>query len=586
MRLVLVLVASVTLALHAQMPPRDAAQQATTPAPAPTGTASLGGIVIDEAGRPLPRAVVLVHGDKSLDVSTITDGRGRWSIASLPPGRFTITASKPAYPSMSYGAQRPNRPGAGVLLAAGQTLDSLTLSLPRGAVLSGVVFDDHGQPMPGVPVMAWELRTTLGGERTLDFPATGGESVTTDDRGAYRVYGLPAGEYTVGTAWYYRGMSAGVHVPTDEEIRAAFAAAQRPSGTAGASAAGPPQTPASEYNFTAVFLPGTTDPDAAATVRVSAGEEHEGLNLQMQFEPMSAITGTVSAPEGAPSIELRLQRRTRVAALNSTTYWSASDGKFTTQSLAPGDYTLSAHLAAGKNTPAMWALADVTVTGAEPVAIALTMAPAMTVTGQVAFDGATPAPADLSTVHVELVPLPDSGSRTNDVIVAASGAFSVGGVIPGRYRVVASVPAGASLPAWTLRSVVSEGQELADLPLVIAPGSAPSLTVTFSDQLGELSGTVTDPSGKPATDYFVIVVPADSRYWIPGSRRIVSARPDVSGQFHFRGLPAGSYRIAATTDLVQHDLQDAGVLSQIAEHATPVSLGTAEKKVFDFAVGR
>lgn len=235
----------------------------------------------------------------------------------------------------------------------------------------------------------------------------------------------------------------------------------------------------------------------------------------------------------------------------------------------------------------MWALADVTVTGAEPVTVALTMIPAMTVTGQVVFEGTTPPPADLSTVRILFLPLPDSGARIeDDIVVNPSGAFSISGVIPGRYRITATVPSGAAPPAWTLRSATMQGQDVTDLPLVVAPGSAPAVTVTLSDQLGELSGTVTDGSGKPATDYFVIAIPDNNRYWIPGSRRIVSTRPDVSGQYHFRGLPDGAYRIAATTDLVQRDLSDVSTLAQIAEHATPVTIGIAEKKIFNLQVGR
>ncbi|MEO8484622.1 MAG: carboxypeptidase-like regulatory domain-containing protein [Acidobacteriota bacterium] len=583
----LLLAACVSVALHAQTPtPRDSTSRAPAATPVPAGTASLSGVVLDETSHPLRRATVLIHGDRQLEVSTVTDDHGRWTFTALPAGRFTITASKPAYPSMSFGARRPNRPGSGVLLSAGKTVSDVTLTLPRGAVLSGVVFDDHGQPMPDVPVMAWELRTSLGGERTLDFPASGGESVVTDDRGRYRIYGLPAGEYTVGTAWFYSGMAGAVRVPSDEQIRAAFAAAQRPPGSVGASAVSLPQMPTSEHNFTATFLPGTTDPDTATTVQVAAGDERNDLNIQMLFRPMSVVTGTVEMAQGSPSIELRLHKRTRVSALNVTTFWSTSDGKFTTASLAPGNYTLTAHLAANKTTPAMWAQADLAVTGAEPVTVALTMSPSMTVTGRLVFNGSASPPADLSSIRVELVPMPDSGSRTSDVVVDASGTFSVGGVIPGGYRVIASAQPGPSPSAWTMRSVVSDGEDVTDLPLVIGPSGNRSMVVTFSDQVGELSGTVSNPSGGAVTDYFVIVVPADSRYWIPGSRRIVSARPDVTGQFRFRGLPPGAYRIAATTDLVQRDLQDLGALAQIAEHASPLTLDAGEKKVYDFAVGR
>jgi hypothetical protein len=96
----------------------------------------------------------------------------------------------------------------------------------------GTVFDELGKPMPGVPVMAWEVRTALSGERTLDFPTNFGEAVTTDDRGMYRIFGLAPGEYTVGTSWSYRGMNGDVRIPTDAEYREAFRAVAEPASSA------------------------------------------------------------------------------------------------------------------------------------------------------------------------------------------------------------------------------------------------------------------------------------------------------------------------------------------------------------------
>jgi len=107
------------------------------------------------------------------------------------------------------------------------------------------------------------------------------------------------------------------------------------------------------------------------------------------------------------------------------------------------------------------------------------------------------------------------------------------------------------------------------------------LVVTFTDQVSELSGSLTLPSGAPATDFFVIAIPADKTYWLPQSRRIVSARPDRTGRYVFRGLPAGDYRIALTTDLVPRDLQEVSALEQLAAQSVPVTLTTGEKKTLD-----
>ncbi|MCR4375545.1 MAG: carboxypeptidase-like regulatory domain-containing protein, partial [Acidobacteria bacterium] len=177
---------------QSQVPARDPGQSIAPP----MGTATIGGLVKDHQGQPVRRSTVTITGDMRLTRSTVTDNEGRFAFAELPTGRFTVSAEKPGSPQMSYGAKRAYRAGAGVFLQDGEHADGLTLTLPRGAVMTGTVYDEAGVPMPGVPVMAWEVRTSLGGERTL---GSVGETVTviTDDRGVYRLFGLPAGDFTV-----------------------------------------------------------------------------------------------------------------------------------------------------------------------------------------------------------------------------------------------------------------------------------------------------------------------------------------------------------------------------------------------------
>jgi hypothetical protein len=160
-------------------------------------------------------------------------------------------------------------------------------------------------------------------------------------------------------------------------------------------------------------------------------------------------------------------------------------------------------------------------------------------------------------------------------------------VTPGRYRVNVALPAAAGTvgPIWNVKSVVADGRDATDIYITIAPGGAPAVTVTLWDQVSELSGTLLSASGQPATDYFVVALPADRQYWTTLSRRIASARPDATGRYIFRNLPPGDYRIAVTTDLVQRDLQDTSALERLLETSAPVSIGAGEKKVFDLKTG-
>src|SRR5258708_38421118 len=64
--------------------------------------------------------------------------------------------------------------------------------MARGSVITGLVRDHNNQPSAGTPVRA--MRSAIvNGERRL---VSSGES-TTDDRGAYRIFGLAARDYIV-----------------------------------------------------------------------------------------------------------------------------------------------------------------------------------------------------------------------------------------------------------------------------------------------------------------------------------------------------------------------------------------------------
>ena len=566
---------------QAQPPARDVAK----PTPPPTGAGQITGIVKDHAGEPVRRAKVSIVGDMRLDRMTVTDEEGRFSFVSLPSGRFSISAEKAGSPQVSYGAKRAFRPGAGLFLQEGEHASGIVLTLARGAVMTGTVYDEEGAPMPGVPVMAWEVRTALSGERTLDY--AGPEPVTyiTDDRGAYRAYGLAPGEYTFGTSWYFGAQFFDVRTPTPAELRAAFsppAQSPRPPAT---PAPGPPAPEPTRYNYAPVFAPGVLDPLSADTFTLKAGEERTGVDLRMQFQPTSRIEGTIVDPRGVPiDVQLSLTRRSPVKALNTTQAGPGhTEGKFRFNSLSPGLYTVIAKTRpAGTSAGAvMWAMADVSLIGGEPTLVTLALQPAAMVTGQLVFEGTDVAPpADLSRVSVRLADVGPGEMNGVSATVSAAGAINAPGVIPGRFLLRASLPAGvpATGPGWAVRAVTVGGRDVTDRAFDISAAGASDVVVTFTNQVSELSGTLTTAAGAEETDYFVIAMPADRAYWLPGTRRIASTRPDGKGRYVFRGLPAGDYRIAVTTDLVARDLQEVSTLEQLLPQSLPVTLATGERK--------
>lgn len=189
------MIAALLIALATQAAPqRDMRPMMAAPAGAIAGV-----VTSDEAQpRPLRRARVTMSGF-AIPRTVITADDGTFAFEHLPPGRYTITAAKEGFVTMAYGATRPARPGAPIVVIA-QHSQRIALRLPRGAVITGTVLGVDGQPAQGVTVSVLSRRFTGGAARDYSYRVNGTPILApTDDRGVYRVYGLPAGDYLVAT---------------------------------------------------------------------------------------------------------------------------------------------------------------------------------------------------------------------------------------------------------------------------------------------------------------------------------------------------------------------------------------------------
>jgi hypothetical protein len=225
---------------------RDVARQET-------GTAVLSGTVMtDEPDtQPVRRAVVIVHmGDMRRQRQTSTDDRGRFTFAGLPAGNATLMAGKPAYVTTYNGARRPGATnGVPIGLTAGEQVN-VTIRLPRGGVITGTVFDEDGRPVPSTSVRIHQIVVSPSGERSLVNYSSGALIPSTDDRGMYRVYGLPAGNYAVSVQPRVGGVAGGGDLRQSTAAELQWAERVVQAGRAGASGAPvtgatPPPTPAS-----------------------------------------------------------------------------------------------------------------------------------------------------------------------------------------------------------------------------------------------------------------------------------------------------------------------------------------------------
>ena len=636
----LALLCTATIALSAQqqqvgkppqMPPRDPGQIAGPQTPT-TGTASVKGQVTSvEGGRPLRRASVRLSATPAgVSRTTMTDNQGNYEFDNLPAGDYNVRANKPGYLEAIYGQKRPGsgRPGTPITIADAQHLEKVDFSIPRGGVITGVITDDMGEPVYGVPVRALRW-ASKNGERAL--VAAGAN--TTDDRGMYRIATLVPGDYVIlATPVEDNGpMSDSDLRALKESIAAApalagtnvgFSTTRAVSGVAAMPIGNDPgYVPSSGY--APVFYPGTTVAVSAQSVALGPAEEKSAVDIQLQLVPLGTITGVVigdlKVVQGT-TIELT-DTNTGLPGLSAKTTRPGADGKFSFTGVAPGSYTVTAKSggatfvsidnsggqtrvmmtmtavggpggpggpgapgASGPPPPPMWARAEVAVDGRQKSDVQLMLQPGMTVSGRIAFDGTGQAPTDFTGARVVLASSTQgsvlSGSAMGNV--DADGKFRAPDVMPGRYKVQI-----IGLRGWRARSVDVAGQDALDTLLEVKAGEdVANVTATFTNKPSELAGTLQDSSGAPTSAYTIVLFAADQRFWTPQSRRILSTRPSTSGTYSFRDLPAGDYKLAAIEDAEPDSWFDPNILRQLAGASMSVSIVEGERKTQDIKIGK
>jgi hypothetical protein len=626
-RILAVILVVLSIAVSAQQP-RDA-----TVASAARGSASIRGVVVsaDAQAAPIRRAIVTISGEAMPGQSAVTDDGGRFVFGGLAAGTFTVSAAKAAYLPGSHGARRPGQAGSPIALGEGQRVD-VRIPLARGGVLGGVVRDPRGNPRPGVQVGALDLRVA-GAIETIYSSAT---YTTTDDRGAYRIFGLAPGEYAIVATPRTNSLgSIGRRSAADMD---ALLLRLRQSTRAGSTAAqGSPaasiRVPASPaYAHVPTYYPGAAQIRDATRVTIAAGDERMGLDFVVAPLRTVTIEGVVQGPAANLSaVQLTLiirgpQVPQELGTTPSLVRRPDATGRFRYASVMPGFYRIIARGTLGPADPAattsggrgagtaiaggavgrasagaddaLYGVADVEVSESDVSGVVLTLEPGSVLSGRVAFDGAPPA-VDLTKILLRVAPPTGRGFVDTDgttfignrfgalppTPVRPDGTFAVPGIAPGAYGLFVILPTEMS-PAWWLRSAVVGGRDLLDAGFEVDAGTDLSGAVlTFSTRRAAISGTVITPSGAPASEYFVIVMPANRAHWRPHARRVKTTRPSTDGAFAIRDLPGGDYLIAALTDVTPADLNDARFLERVAASGAPLALADGESKRQDLRIG-
>jgi protocatechuate 3,4-dioxygenase beta subunit len=605
------------------------------------GAATISGTVIDDQnGQPIRKARVSIRGQElRSERVALTDDDGRFAVGGLPPGQFTVMATKPAYLSAYHGSRRPGRgPGRPMAVAAGAAVHTLTLRMARGGVITGTVLGPYGLPLQNARVRL-QISQQRDGERVW---VSSGPTIMSDDRGVYRLFGLQPGTYLVSALPANSGTFAETRQLSDDDMRAAMQELQTPPPPPPAASGSPPPPtgpvdpmaarrggpviapappgplPPAPRSGRAVVLgtvyyPGTVVEQEATPVEVTVGQEVVNVNIPVVYVPASRVEGRVTMADGTPPAA-RVQITLMTSTPNATSSFPVrtnTDGTFQALSVQPGRYALVARVmhtpaavselpgappvpASGPSTLAYWAQEELLLSGEEERRVALVLREAFDLAGAVKFEGknGTPLPdAGRVRVMLEVVGQNRGGFFAQPANVDEQGHFTLKGVTPGRYRINAAPfgqPGQPAAPAWFVKSVTVDGAEAYETPFEITADRTPTrIAVVMTDLATEVSGTITTAGGAPVTDVTMLLFSTNKDLWSSTTSRRVRppVRPDRDGKYRFASLLPGEYFLAVVQELEPGEWGDPQFMAQLTAAAIRLSVTEGEKKVQNIRTG-
>jgi hypothetical protein len=336
----------VVLALLCATSIRAVAQAQRDETPTQTTTGAITGRVVNENGQPLPNVSVSLRGSQPLfqPRTTTTDNEGNFQVLGLDPVLYGIFAFTPAYITPP---RDPDNPPNYYRIG-----DTVTINLIKGGVITGSVQSANGEPVVQVAVRAVMIRDANGqAPRYTAFQT----QKATDDRGIYRIYGLPAGTYVVSSGG--RGGFNSFFDPYDSDA--------------------PTYAPSSPR-------------DTAAEIAVRAGEEVSGVDIRYRGEPGRTVSGFVSGsldPNSTFSSNITLVQIINGMPMSSGFSFQPPGSKgYAFYGIADGDYDLVAQSSIGTGDVALSEPRRISVKGADISGIELVLKPLSSISGRLTLE--------------------------------------------------------------------------------------------------------------------------------------------------------------------------------------------------------
>jgi hypothetical protein len=498
---------------------------AQTSAPTEPGGVITGRVLLDN-GQPAVGATVSALLQSKSTRTALTNAEGEFKLTGLTPAPYTLAAQLPAY------VMTPLR----TALGAPQHFhigDSATIQMFKGGVITGKVVTATDEPLPGLMVRAIRIRDAA------DQPVSASTyRRRTDDRGMYRIFGLPPGVYLIGTD----GTAVSFSFEADDQIEDA-----------------PTYHPASTR-------------EAAVELTLGSGEELTGVDIRYRAERGRRVSGKVFGASGGFGINVYL-KPAGTEAIVASDWIQVRDRRvenglaFSFRGVADGEYDLVAERRNGDDDGGFAAPRRFTVRGADVSGLELRLVPFSSITGKLVLEAppkpleknacASPRAAVLEETVLNL--LPETAQPCTSAVPVGypsrQGDFSMRHLSAGRYHVTAQLPS----ETWYLRAVTMPGPpptqklDLARLGLALKAGEKlKDVTLSIGTDAASLAGQIKlEAAQKLPARLRVHLVPAEKEA-AEQVLRFYEVDAANDGAFAFQHLAPGKYWVL-TRALVADD---------------------------------
>jgi 5-hydroxyisourate hydrolase-like protein (transthyretin family) len=540
--------------------------------------ATVGGSVTKPGGSdPLAGATVTLSpvkpasDDPRIPTAT-TEDDGRFTIRDIEPGDYRLTVRSPRYGSVMYGQRKPDGPSAILSIAADRRLPELRVSMFPTAAIAGRVSGRDGEPVVHANVQAMTYVYQEG--RRILVPV---QTTTTDDRGEFRLFWLPGGQYVVAAVPRHTPTGTGTNRPVrpgelnrlpDEAqvMRDYFMLSPLLIASLADSTIvkrilddGTVQ----DESWMPVYYPATTDRAQASLVEVAPGAALSGINITLGPSPVQKVRGrVVGFPRGGQASVAMTAADPGANGRLVSKGASTIDGSFEFTGVLPGTY----YLVAQERSGLVSAPISVQVGDRDIDNLSIGIAPGINLTGRLIVEGVT---QDLPN-SFGILPRPEIDGMTVGSLGSPSrlgAALSWTNLPPGDYQF--HISQGALQPNQKPLHIKSMrlGQMDAMGTVRISSSTTDVLEVVLTTETGSVEGTA-------AANATVVLVPA-ARKRMALYKTVVTG---ADGRFAFQDVPPGDYKLFAWDDVETGAWQNAEFIREHESKGRAVRISEKSKE--------